>query len=604
MGVILWYKVDFPLLKVAVSNDVRSGSVLADAEITVKYAFREAGKFDVTFSSLPLEVHKALAAALGERDDPGGGVDIDIHLGYLDDPSARQVVLSGRVSGIKSTTKFQPLGVRLTGFEEAAHRLINHVDPEVKPRRARLDLEDTTPAKAARHIAGLVGVDTVGEDDPCDYSRDMKSSALNAFVLLVEHAEKYGDEILVQDGAVQYGSAITYPPESGFGSIPDLAAIASAIGGEDCLLALQTMTVARMAEFKPSHLLPVGRQNLETDDVSQAEVDVFDFTVLGVPALRAGQLVAAGVEGYEKPFQEFRVLDLTHSFSTRSGYTCHGRAVRFGKLGNARRSELARKATPHTVADLISGKAKEQAAINPSVDVGRIAGAKPDTRLVTVESGQEPDESKASPSVDVEIGNSDPRRRDKPIASPFAWHKVGLSVPVYEGMRALLNQVRDNPDDTVVTGFLWANDPEMERPKAEEGDWWLCLPTSLGAGPVAKPTGEGVNDLITRDGRRVVEAVGLKIAIGKSVCSPVGERPEEGAADVFLLTHKSGTTVTIDAAGKVAVNGGTQDVVLTAAGSTLTVGKERVAIDGGTQEVTLTAGGATLTVGKGKVAIK
>ncbi|MFE5518396.1 hypothetical protein ACFQ9Q_11820 [Streptomyces virginiae] len=603
MGVILWYKVDFPILQVTVSNDVHTGSVLADAEITVQYAFRQAGRFDISFSTLPLEVHKALATALGERDDPQGGVDIDIHLGYLDDPSARQVVLSGRVGGITSSTRYQPLGVRLIGLEEAAHRLTTRVDPEVKPRKARLDMEDTTPAKAARHIAALAGVDTVGEDDPCAYTRDMKNSAPNAFDLLVEIAEKYGDEILVQNGAVQYGTAITYPPETGFGSIPDLAAIAAAIGGEDCLLALKTMTVARMAEFKPTTLLPVGRQNLETDDVAQAEVDVFDFTVLGEPALRAGQLVAAGVEGYEKPFQDFRVLDLTHAFSTRSGYTCRGRAVRFGKAGNARRSELARKATPRTIADLISGKAREQAAVNPSVDVGRIAGAKPEKRLVTVDSGQEPDVSKASPSVDVEIGNSDPRRRDKPIASPFAWHKVGLSVPVYEGMRALLNQVRDNPDDTVVAGFLWANEPDMERPKAEEHDWWLCLPTALGAGPAAKPTGAGVNDLIAGDGRRVVEAVGLKIAVGKSICSPVGERPEEGAADVFLLTHKSGTTVTIDDTGKVTVDGGTQDVVLKAGGSTVTVGKEKVAIDGGLKEVTVSAGGATLTVAKGKVAI-
>ncbi len=130
-------------------------------------------------------------------------------------------------------------------------------------------------------------------------------------------------------------------------------------------------------------------------------------------------------------------------------------------------------------------------------------------------------------------------------------------------MRALLNQVRDNPDDTVVAGFLWPNAPKTDRPKSKEGDWWLCLPTELtGGAGTALPTGKGVNDLIAADGRRVVEAIGLKVAIGEDACTAVGERPEEGSAEVFLLTHKSGTTVTIDADGSVTVDGGSHDVVL------------------------------------------
>lgn len=145
-------------------------------------------------------------------------------------------------------------------------------------------------------------------------------------------------------------------------------------------------------------------------------------------------------------------------------------------------------------------------------------------------------------------------------------------------MRALLNQVRDDPDDAVVTGFLWANDPKADRPKSKEGDWWLCLPTELTSGNSPKPTGKGANDLIAADGRRVVEAIGLKIAIGEKECSPVGDRPTEGDAEVFLLTHKSGTTVKIDADGNVTVDGGTQDVVLKSGGVTLTIGKGKVAI--------------------------
>ncbi|MCF2436275.1 hypothetical protein LV779_25660 [Streptomyces thinghirensis] len=75
-----------------------------------------------------------------------------------------------------------------------------------------------------------------------------------------------------------------------------------------------------------------------------------------------------------------------------------------------------------------------------------------------------------------------------------------------------------------------------------------------------------------------MEAIGLKIAIGENACSPVGDRPTEGDAEVFLLTHKSGTSVQIAADGKVTVDGGAQEVVLKSGGVTLTIGNGKVAI--------------------------
>ncbi|RSS41926.1 hypothetical protein [Streptomyces sp. WAC08241] len=581
MGVILWYLIDFPVLRLKVSNDVRSGSVLADAEIVVTYEIGEPGRFDITFADLPLDLHEKLTSALGEKKaGPEGGVDVDIHLGYLDDPSGRDVVLSGRVDAIKSTTRYPPLAIRLTGYEEASYRLLAHTDPGSDPPRAGFSLPGTTPHDAAKHIAGLAGVDVVGLPEPCAYLREITRTGKNAFALLRAVADQYGYEILVQDGTVQCGKTLAHPPAGRFPDVPPVAALAAAIGGEECLVVPKTMTLARLAEFKPARLGTVGRQPLDTGPKDPAEVEAFDFTVLGVPSLRAGMMVAAGVEGYEKPFRGFRILQLTHTFSPRGGYTCAGRAVEFDRDGgNARLSELARKATAHSIADLISGKVQEHAAVNPSVDVGVVDRAEPDRRTATVLSGQRPDEAMASPSVDVPVTGGDPTRRDKPVASPFAWHKVGLSVPVYAGMRALLNQVRDNPDDTVVAGFLWPNAPKTDRPKSKEGDWWLCLPTELtGGAGTALPTGKGVNDLIAADGRRVVEAIGLKVAIGEDACTAVGERPEEGSAEVFLLTHKSGTTVTIDADGSVTVDGGSHDVVLKSGGVTVTIGKGKVAI--------------------------
>ncbi|MFD4370658.1 hypothetical protein [Streptomyces sp. NPDC058486] len=580
MGVILWYMLDFPILRQKISNDVRSGSVLADAEIVVKYEIGEPGTFDITFADLPIALHKALTAALVEKTGPDAGIDVDIHLGYMDDPSGREVVLSGRVDAIRSTTRFPPLAMRLTGFEEAAFRLLNHTDPGSDPPRAAYSRPLTNPVEAAQHIAGLAGVEVVGPKEPCPLLREINRTGKNAFALLRGVADAWGYEILVQDGVVQCGKTLSHPPEQSL--IPDIpkdAVLAAMMLSEECLVAHKTMTVARLAEFKPAQLQAVGKQALVGDPADPTKVELFDFTVLGVPSLRAGQLVAAGVEGYEKPLRSFRVLQLTHTFSPRNGYTCSGRAVQFStRDGNHRRSGLARKASAHSIADLIAGKAQENAAATPSVDVGHVEKAQPGRRVASVTVGQRPNEAVASPSVDVAVTAENGERRDKPVASPFAWHKVGLSVPVYSGMRALLNHVRDDPDDAVVTGFLWANDPETDRPKSKDGDWWLCLPTELTGDMPPKPTGKGANDLIAADGRRVVEAVGLKIAIGGKACSPVGERPTEGDADVFLLTHTSGTTVSIDAGGNVTVDGGPQDVVLKAGGVTLTIGKGKVAI--------------------------
>ncbi|WP_426367435.1 hypothetical protein [Streptomyces sp. E-08] len=581
MGVILWYQLDFPILRLKISNDVRSGSVLADAEISITYAIGEPGTFEIAFEDLPLPVHKVLTDALAEKPGPDGGVDVDIHLGYLDDPSGQEVVLSGRVDAIRSATRFPPLGIRLTGHEEAAYRLLNHTDPGSRPPTAALSKKETTPYDAAKAIVGLAGVDLVGPEEPDAPERPINRSGKNSFALLKAMASDFGYEILVQDGKAQCGLTLSSPPsESRFPFIPPAALLAAAMLAEDCLVEYKTMTVARLAEFRPSQLEAVGKQPaVVTDKPDPDNVELFDFTVLGVPSLRAGQMVAAGVEGYEKPLMNFRVLQLTHTFSPKNGYTCTGRAVEFsGVGGNHRRSELARKATPHSIGDLIAGKAQERAAATPSVDVGQVDTAKPDKRVANVTVGQQSDHAKASPSVDLPVTGESGERYDRPLVSPFAWHNVGLSVPVYPGMRAILNQVRGDPDDGVVTGFVWANDPEMERPKSYEGDWWLCLPTEVTPGTTPQPTGKSANDLITAEGRRVVEAIGLKIAIGKEVCSQVGTRPIEGDAEVLLITHATGTTVKIDSDGKVTVDAGKQDVVLRSEGVTLTIGQGKVAI--------------------------
>ncbi|AOP48606.1 hypothetical protein [Streptomyces lydicus] len=593
MGVILWYRVAFPRLQLTVSNDVSGGAILSDADITVEYGFGQPGKFDVHLAALPLSAHRKLAGELTGERGTAGGVEVEITLGYLESPGSRRPVLTGRVDGMTVSERFPPLGVRLTGYEEAAFKLLttqNIRGKDGRPRAAQLSAANSTPAEAADTIVTMAHATLADGATPKEPRQPgINLDGRNAFDLLEQLAGQYGAEVLVQEGVVQFGTAVTHPAATGPALPSDQAAVLALLNGEDSLIVPGSKATARLAEFEPVQAGATGKQRVVTDLPAQTSVPAFDFTVLGLPELRAGQRVAASVEGYQNPFQGFRLLQVTHSFSPRTGYVCTGRAaVLKDGAENRRNTEAARLGSPMAIADAIAGRIRDARTVSPSVDAGRVRSAKHDKRVADVVYGQDDAPAAVSPSVDLPVEDSGSVLRDKPLAAPFAWHKVGLSVPVYEGMRALLNEVRGSREDSVVTGFLWTNEEPMDRPKAQAGDWWLCLPTKLSAGSPPRPEGKGVSDLTAADGRRVVEAVGLKLTVGTSGCSDVGERPTEGPAEEFVLSHSSGAEVRIDKDGNVTVSAGAgKDVTVSASGG----------------KVALSAGGATLTVGEGKVAI-
>ena len=588
MGVVLWYKIEFPDLKIKVSSDVYSGDYLVDAEIGISYAIGQPGTFEVRFKDVPLPVTQKLADALEKGSGVTAGVKIVISLGYLDDPFSHAAVLTGRVESIESAVRFPPLGSLLTGHEEASFLLLNTVDiygEKPEPTLAHVAEQKISPADVAQLIVSKSGAKmTSGKPpdpgSPAGQPRDsIAEEAEDAFHLLDKIAARFGAEVLVQEGTVMFGPALQYPPDTGLvPPIPNPHAILALITGDDSLIAIKSMDNARLAEFKPVQVGSTSKRRMISDLPPQADVKAYDFTTLGVPSLRAGQLVVASVDGYQNPFSAFRILNITHAFSPQTGYTCSGRAVTFQSSGGNRElSELARRGSAPAIADRIAGKIRDSQAGFPSVDVGQVKEAKAGDRVATLFYRQQPDSAVSSPSVDTDIPEGKSVLLSKPIAAPFAWHNTGLSVPVYPGMRALLNQVRDSRDDAVIAGFLWANEPKMSRPQAKDGDWWLCLPTEVTGSP-PQPTGAGANHLTAADGRRVIEAAGLSVRIGKDKCTPVGQRPDEGTADVFLITHKSGTTIQIDGQGNVAVEGKGSQVVLKCGGATLTVGDGKVAI--------------------------
>jgi len=605
MGVVLWYQIEFPDQKIKVSSDVYSGDYLVDAEISITYAIGQPGTFEVRFKDLPIKVNKALADALGKGSGVSAGVKIIIRLGYLDDPGSRAAVLTGRVESIESATRFPPLGSLLKGHEEASFLLLNTVNlygEEPAPDMAHIDgVSGLSPAGVARLIVNKVneqlkgtgtpqaagvggtgaGIQMAGKVTPDSPPLDSISDhAEDTFRLLDNIASRFDAEVLVQEGKVMFGQALQYPPSDTtlVPPVPNPAAILALITGDDSLIAIKGMDSARIAEFKPIQIGTTSKRRVISDLPPQADVRAFDFTALGVPRMRAGQMVVASVDGYQNPFSAFRILTISHAFSPETGYTCSGRAVTFQKdKGNRELSDLARQGSAPAIADRLFGKIRDTQAGFPSVDVGKVKAAKAADRVTTLFYRQQASSAVSSPSVDLDVPEGSSVLLSKPIAAPFAWHNVGLSVPVYEGMRALLNQVRDLRDDAVVTGFLWANEPKMNRPQARDGDWWLCLPTEV-AGSPPQPTGAGANDLTAADGRRVIEVAGLSVVVGKDKCTDVGKRPTEGPADVFLLTHTSGTTIQIDADGNVTVEGKGSQVVLKCGGATLTVGKGKVSI--------------------------
>ncbi|GKQ37931.1 hypothetical protein [Streptomyces sp. A012304] len=611
MGVILWYQIDFPGLGLKLSNDVTTRAVLTDAEISVSYGFGQPGHFQVHLAALPLAAQRALGKALtGDRGEREGGVEIAITLGYLESTASRKPVLHGRVDSMTVSKRFPPLGVRLSGYEEASFKLLTtrSVDDEgAKPEMARATRRNSTPAAMAEYILGKAGVGLAEKPTPVtEPLPEISVDAQHAFGLLEEIARRHGAELLVQDGEAQFGTAVTFPPSTGLPALPDPGAVLAFISGEESLLAPKDMTSARLAEFQPIQVGATGRQRVATDLPEQSSVSAFDFTVLGLPELRAGQRVAAGVEGYANPLEGFRILQLTHSFSPSTGYVCKGRAAAFkADDSNRATTEAARKADPTAIADVIAGRIRDERKLAPSVDVGQVTETVPDDRVASLTYGHPASEPLTSPAVDAPVDTHGPVLGGKPLASPFAWHDVGLSVPVYEGMRALLNQVRDSRDDAVVAGFLWANDPKMNRPKAKAGDWWLCLPTELSPGTEPRPTGKGVNDLTGSDGRRVVEAIGLKLSVGKTNCSAVGERPTEGPAEEFLLSHASGTELRIDGDGNLTVSAATgKTLTLSDGRANVTLADGEVTVTAGSgRTVTLSDGQVSLTVGNGKVAI-
>jgi hypothetical protein len=521
-------------LPIQASNDVFSGQYILDADVTLTMpSGAVAQQFEVTLFNLPGEALDLLKSKHLDAVKSGRPLRAHIHLGYFEDGplfTAPDPAMVGAITAVRTSVDAQgTLVTELRGQELGGYRLRTH----------RFSMSRKGTVQADQIVSGLAA-DTETEVAPGSTLnrsfRDFTLQASNGLAALEQVARRCQVPLVVRDNKILLASAV------GADRGPSLSAEKNIV----------KMDRAEYSEEIPDPSLDNAHARRRTEPRTS-----LSLTVLGEPRLRVGQTLDVDVA--DKPAGTLRVHSLVHRFSTRAGYTCDVTLLR------ADAGKLAVQADGvHGVVDRIRDLAEELHDQRTSVDVGQVKSydaGKGQKHVATLNYGQQADETVVNPSVQTRVEQATPQLHSKPIASPFAWHRCGLIVPVYPGMRAVLAHNRGLVNDAIVHGFLWAETPRDEPPQNEPGDYWLCLPTELGADD--RPTGKGVNDLIDKSGHRIIQAKGLHIVVGGDKLPSVGSRPTPPADDTIVLEHQSGTTITIASDGAVEIKTTGKDLSLT-----------------------------------------
>lgn len=557
MGIIIKYQLAFPDAKLKVSNDIFGGDFIIDADITVEMRRGQAGcSFEIDIYDLPLKKAKEIKPLS----------QVTIKLGYFDGAFAQ--VTEGVIEKITSKVKDDKLVTSIKGHESGTYALQNNTIniPEEKEislkdnsiEKKEISLKDNSIKEAVTKILEAAKIEKgeiIRKPNIQNIPEEVKLIGAKTFnktkliKALDELAQIADAEFLVCDKQVSMGKPIkdeSYKPPK-FEANVNLAKYEA--------IAKEVPKKTSEEEKAQSSLLQaagavaggfVGAIAGAAGAVAQAEG--FDFVITGDPKLRPGQKVVAKVNESVAEISgvsnvEFLVLELTHKFTMSGGYTCDGRAITACNGKNCRQREIALlKPNQDRFVEESRKKNEEARRNNSSIEIGAVKNYTSEKHLTTVYFGQDFQEAETQPSINVQV-NDKQFFEDKPIASPFAWHKCGLITPIYPGMKALLNHNRSLQDDVVIAGFIWSKEPEIKPPLNKEGDWWLCLPINPSSPP--KDDTKAINDLIANDGKRVIEVKSLKITVGESKLKNIGERPTEGDDDEFLIEHSSGSKILI-----------------------------------------------------------
>lgn len=531
MGVIIKYQLEFKEVGLKISNDIFNGEFNIDANITAEMKRNAGGaSFNIELMDLPMTKVEEIKARVPTL------ATVIISLGYFDSPFEQ--VMEGIIKKISSGVQGEKLITSIIGLETATYVLENNV--------IEIELADNiTIASAVSQVLNDSEIRCGAMDraprlqETSDFEDTLRRKTFRqrkVMGILNELACDARAEFMVSDKKVWMGKPIknddpSYEPPL-FDRDVNLA-VFSPVDEEVQEQVCQGTAVPRAVGFR--------------------------FTVLGDPKLRPGQKVKAAVDTYEEG--EFRIHSVTHKFTMTGGYVCEGSAMKVVTDGDYCSRERS-FGTPgaSTVADRVNQLAENAQRSRPTIEIGKVKAYTPgessdeERHHGTLYYGQSFEQGETQPSIFVGIENNEQRLfRNKPLVSPFAWHKCGLVVPVYEGMKAALSHNLNLQDDVLMSGFIWSQTPAIEPPKNKVGDWWLCLPIDFNTANPPSDSTKAVNDLTANNGKRVIQLKGLKITIGNSILTNVGERPTEGEDDEFLIEHSSGTILKIASDGKLTI---------------------------------------------------
>jgi hypothetical protein len=563
MGFVIRYQVVFPnggpggLLPLRVSNDVFGGEFVLDAEIRLDMTAGVAASwFDLQLVDLPAEVVDTLIGL--EQTSP---LEVRITLGYFDAPQSQQSpAMSGIVHSITSSVDAAGrLVTRVRGFEKAGYRLLT--TPHVQDVAGEVELDEL-----ARTLGKDAGVNVVPGAD-LSARRDVTIRARTCLEALRQLASIAGAPVVIADGEVRIGDSVGPLPGATFAAGTNIVSlerhqvqVEEVVPAADAADALATAVAATFGVAGP------------------AVQNQLRLTVLGDPSLRPGQnVVYTPKNAVDTVPGDLRVEWVQHVFSCQTGYTCDVRVLSAKAGGPASRPVGARG-----LAQRVRDVAENMVTDRPAIDVGEVGSYRVGQHRITLHYGQSQVGDVIVPSVDAEVSRK-PVLHDMPAVSPFAWHNSGLVVPVYPTMRAVLAHNRSLVNDALVAGFVWAAQADHVPPRSQQGDWWLCLPTELGADGL--PTGKGVNDLTDAAGLRVMQAKGLRITVGVDTLPDVGERPAVPDAGTLTIEHEQGTKIAVDGDGAVTISTDGKDITFSNGQASITLSGAAVKLRGSSVEV-------------------
>jgi hypothetical protein len=540
VSVIIKYLVNFTGAGFTVSNDLISGDFLIDVSIRAVMSRGAAGStFEIKLYDLP----ESKAEELNQKGKDPKTARVTIKLGYMD--GEFDTVMEGVYTDVSATVEGDNLVTTVKGEESGTYALRRKRYQSSFEGKIQFEDAVTKLMKEAFPSGSSDGKEIDQTPVVQSVKKEVEDPSLKGETLmdvLDTLSRKVDAEFFVSDKKVYFGKPITND--------------------------------RKVDEFDPDRNLAVFQpitRNLHGEEGDNRLTDIppensvgFKFIVAGDPFLRPAQKVSAKVDaksdgkvgGFRKNSgTDFRIHSLVHSLNLTGGYTCEGKAVKPCKENgdNCRRQQDALGLdNPDAIAQKLAQKTRDELTRRPAIEVCAVkqynagdASAAPHRATLFFE--QRFDKSETQPSVRAEVQQTDEKKifRNKPMVSPFAWHKCGLVVPVYQGMKALLDHNLNLADDALVTGFIWSEKPTIEPPKSKAGDWWLCLPIDVGSANPPPDSTKAANDLIAGNGKRVIEVRGLKLTVGSDKLKNIGGRPSEGGDDEFLIEHTSGTTIKI-----------------------------------------------------------